>query len=112
MILLKDSVVFLLEPMVPLKAVEFLLEVVIQLERIELSCGPHDSIGIFQIFMEPVIQSKTIKFLRELLFNYSIELVHYSNRPYDFYGTIPRCYSDVYVDHFFLTQLGSGINCL
>ena len=63
MILLKDSVVFLLEPMVPLKAGEFLLEVVIQLERIELSCGPHDSIGIFQIFMKPVIQWKTIKFL-------------------------------------------------
>ena len=36
----------------------------------------------------------------------------YSDRLHDSSVTIPRCYNDVYVNFFFLTQLDSGILCL
>ena len=37
---------------------------------------------------------------------------HYSGSLSHFSVTIPRCYKDVYVHSFFLTQLNSGTPCL
>ena len=36
----------------------------------------------------------------------------YSDRLHDFFGTIPGCYKDVYVNIFSLEKLDSGILCL
>ena len=36
---------------------------------------------------------------------------HYSDKLHDFSVTTLRCYKDVYVNSFFLAQLGSGILC-